>query len=93
MARYDRPEKRIRRILDGTAVAGGATRRSIGAVLAMGAPIAYLAAATHPQAAPGPKQLPEFEVARIKPVDPNVRGTKWASMFIREDGWSSRLFL
>jgi multidrug efflux system membrane fusion protein len=52
MARYSRPDDRIQRILDGTALSGGVTRWSIAAILLLGAPLAYLVAA----AAPGPVQ-------------------------------------
>jgi len=113
MARYDRPEKRIRRILDSAAIPRAVTGWGIAAILGMGAPVAYLAAAAIPQpasqsaatpapillaqapvapiatpipapvraatptsaAAPDKAQavaLPEFEVASIKPVEPNV---------------------
>lgn len=49
MARYDRPEKRIQRILESTALARGVTRWGIAAILAAGAPLAYLAAAGRPE--------------------------------------------
>jgi multidrug efflux pump subunit AcrA (membrane-fusion protein) len=52
MARYGRPDQRIHRILDGTALPRGVTRWSVAAIIAMGSPIAYLAAAAHPQSAP-----------------------------------------
>jgi beta-lactamase regulating signal transducer with metallopeptidase domain len=51
MARYGRPEKRIHRILNGTALSGGVTRWSVALILALGAPLAYVAAAAHPQSA------------------------------------------
>lgn len=51
MARYDRPEKRIRRILDSTVVPCGVRHSDIAAILILGAPLAFLAAATHPQSA------------------------------------------
>jgi uncharacterized protein (TIGR03435 family) len=114
MARYDRPAKRIRRILNSTAVPRGVTRWGVTAILALGAPLAYLAAAAVPQSAPRvplapaapvpvlaetaaaavqapveappPKpvssvapvqsawaELPRFEVASIKPSDPNAQ--------------------
>jgi uncharacterized protein (TIGR03435 family) len=81
MARYDRPERRIRRILNSSGVPRGVTRWSVAAVLALAAPFAWLAAAAHPQSAsrPAPASsapltvaLPEFEVASVKAVVPNV---------------------
>jgi len=52
MARYASPEKRIQRILDGTSLSRGVTRRALAAVLAIVSPLAYVAAAAHPQSAP-----------------------------------------
>jgi hypothetical protein len=52
MARYGRPAGRIHRILDGTAVSRGVTRWSVAAILALGLPLAYVAAAAGPQGAP-----------------------------------------
>jgi hypothetical protein len=52
MARYGRPAGRIHRILDETAVSRGVTRWSMAAILALGSPIAYVAAAAGPQGAP-----------------------------------------
>ena len=57
MARYDRPEKRIRRIMNSTAIPREVTRWGIVAILGLGAPLAYLAAAAHPQSAPQPDPL------------------------------------
>jgi uncharacterized protein (TIGR03435 family) len=57
MARYDRPEKRIRRILNSTAIPREVTRWGIAAILGLGAPLTYLAAAAHPQTAPQPNPL------------------------------------
>jgi len=51
MARYGRPEARIDRILDETALSRGVTRWSVAAILLLGAPLAYLAAAAGPQGA------------------------------------------
>jgi multidrug efflux pump subunit AcrA (membrane-fusion protein)/beta-lactamase regulating signal transducer with metallopeptidase domain len=56
MARYGRPDKRIHRILEGTAVSRGVTRWSLAGVLVFGTPLAYLAAAANPQA-PQPPQV------------------------------------
>jgi multidrug efflux system membrane fusion protein len=52
MSRYGRPDERIRRILDGKALSRGLTRWSVAAILAMGSPLAYLAAAAGPRSAP-----------------------------------------
>ena len=52
MARYGRPDERIHRILDGTALSRGVTRWSVAAILALGSPLAYVVAAAHPQSAP-----------------------------------------
>jgi bla regulator protein blaR1 len=81
MARYERPERRIRRILNSTAVSRVATRWSVSAILTVIAPLAYLAAAADPQPAPQAapqsasqpvvtEKLPQFEVASIKPAPP-----------------------
>jgi multidrug efflux system membrane fusion protein len=51
MARYGRAEKRIHRILDGTALSRGATRWTVAAILALGTPLAYVVAAAHAQSA------------------------------------------
>jgi hypothetical protein len=61
MARYGRPEERIHRILDGTALSGGVTRWTVAAILAVGSPLAYLAAAAQTTASG-----PAFEVADIQ---------------------------
>ncbi len=52
VARYGRAEDRINRILDGTALSRGLTLGVLTAILALGLPLAYLAAAAHPQSAP-----------------------------------------
>jgi RND family efflux transporter MFP subunit len=52
MARYGRADKRIHRILEGTALPRGVTRWSVAAILALGSPLAYLVAAAQPQGAP-----------------------------------------
>jgi RND family efflux transporter MFP subunit len=51
MARYGRPDKRIHRILDGTSLSRGVTRRALAAILVIASPLAYVAAAAHPQSA------------------------------------------
>jgi beta-lactamase regulating signal transducer with metallopeptidase domain len=52
MARYGRPDERIHRILNGTALSCGVTRWTVAAILALGAPLAYVAAAAQPESAP-----------------------------------------
>ena len=67
MARYGSPDERIHRILDGTALSRGVTRWSVAAILAVGSPLAYLAAAAHPQSAPpapAPAQKPQTVAAQ-----------------------------
>lgn len=49
MARYDTPETRIDRILDGTKLSRGVTRLAAAAILIAAAPVAYLAAAGQPE--------------------------------------------
>ena len=49
MARYGRADKRIHRILDSTKLSRGVTRWTAAAIVALGSPLAYLAAAAHPQ--------------------------------------------
>jgi uncharacterized protein (TIGR03435 family) len=67
MARYGRPEERIHRILDGTTLSRGVTRWSVAAILAVGAPLAYLAAATQPQTAQtSAKSRLTFDAASVK---------------------------
>ena len=54
MSRYGRPDKRIHRILDGTALSRGVTRWSVAAILAMGSPLAYVVAAAGNMRTGGP---------------------------------------
>jgi beta-lactamase regulating signal transducer with metallopeptidase domain len=63
MARYGRPDERIHRILDGTALSRGVTRWSVAAILALGLPVVYLTAAAQTQ------------VAAIAPISPKARVT------------------
>jgi RND family efflux transporter MFP subunit len=58
MARYGRADKRIHRILDGTALSRGITRWSVAAILVLGSPLAYLVAAAQPQSAPKAQAAP-----------------------------------
>jgi uncharacterized protein (TIGR03435 family) len=62
MARYDCPEERIHRILDGTALSRGVTRWSVVAILALGSPLAYVVATAKPQA-----QAPLAQAPRAVP--------------------------
>ena len=73
MARYDRPEKRIRRILHSTDVPNPVTRWGIAAVLVLGTPLTYLAAAAHPQSAtPRAVPLPALAAAASSPAPSTV---------------------
>lgn len=72
MARYERPDKRIHRILDGTSIPGGVTRRRIAALLVLGSPLAYvIAAAQNPgtatpaQTTDSPGSGAKFELADV----------------------------
>jgi uncharacterized protein (TIGR03435 family) len=70
MARYGAPAERIHRILDGTVLSCGVTRWSIVAILALGAPLAYLVAAAQPatpQQSSAEKAL-TFDVSSVKPA-------------------------
>jgi membrane fusion protein, multidrug efflux system len=64
MARYGRADERIHRILDGTALSRGVTRWSVAAILALGSPLAYLAASAQPRSAP----QAQAETAAAAPV-------------------------
>jgi uncharacterized protein (TIGR03435 family) len=57
MALYDRPEKRIRRILNATALSQRVTRWGAATVLLVGASLAWLAAAAQPQSKSRPLQF------------------------------------
>jgi uncharacterized protein (TIGR03435 family) len=54
MAHYDRPATRVWRILNSNAAPRGLTRWGIAAIVTLGVPLAYLAAATYPQRAAQP---------------------------------------
>jgi multidrug efflux system membrane fusion protein len=58
MARYGRPDHRIHRILDGTALSRGVTRWSMAAILALGSPLAFVVAMARPQSATQPQAAP-----------------------------------
>ncbi|HKE28798.1 MAG TPA: efflux RND transporter periplasmic adaptor subunit [Bryobacteraceae bacterium] len=49
MARYDRPDQRIHRILDGTTLSRGITRWAVAAILGIGSPLVYSVAAARAQ--------------------------------------------
>jgi hypothetical protein len=71
MARYGRPDERIHRILNGTALSRGVSRWSVAAILALGAPLAYVAAAANPPSAPQARPVaivPVVETAAAAPV-------------------------
>jgi len=61
MARYERPDKRISRILDTTTLSRGITRWSLATILVLGMPLAYLAASAQPQSAPRPVPAPHVD--------------------------------
>jgi hypothetical protein len=90
MARYDRPEKRIRRILVSTAISPSATRRSVAAILVLVAPLAWLAAAANPQS-DATQELPRFEVASLKPaaakLPQSAKAAYDAHQAILAEGW------
>jgi len=66
MARYDSPEKRIRRILKATAISRGVTRGGVAAIVALGSPLAYVAATAQPR---NPAQAPA-PVTQASPAPP-----------------------
>jgi RND family efflux transporter MFP subunit len=73
MARYGRADERIHRILDGTVVSRGVTRRSVAAILAFGSPLAYLVAAVQPQSAVKPQAAtpaPPAQASIEEPISP-----------------------
>ncbi|SPE40583.1 Peptidase M56, BlaR1 (modular protein) [Candidatus Sulfopaludibacter sp. SbA3] len=57
MAHYDRPATRIWRILNSNAAPRGLTRLGIAAIVMLGVPLAYLAAAAYPQRAAQPPRV------------------------------------
>jgi uncharacterized protein (TIGR03435 family) len=60
MARYQRPEHRIDRILDATTLSRGVTRWTIAAIVALGLPLAYVVAAA--------QERLTFDAASVKPT-------------------------
>jgi multidrug efflux pump subunit AcrA (membrane-fusion protein)/beta-lactamase regulating signal transducer with metallopeptidase domain len=91
MARYGKVEARIHRILDGTTLSRGVSRWSIAAIVALGAPVAYVVSAAQPQQQPAvaspadsPQKIvkpsaPAAQPARPRPVYLNGLGTVTAS--------------
>ena len=61
MARYEQPEARIDRILDGTVLSRGVTRWAIAAIVLLGLPLAYVIAAA--------QEKLMFEAASVKAWD------------------------
>jgi uncharacterized protein (TIGR03435 family) len=70
MARYAWPEERIHRILDGT-LSRGVSRWRVATILALGPPLAFIAAAAHLQ--PVRADQLTFEAASVKPSAPGSR--------------------
>jgi RND family efflux transporter MFP subunit len=68
MARYGRADQRIHRILDETVVSRGVRPRTLAAILALGAPVAYLVAAAQPQVAPPAQTAPSVPDPSQVPV-------------------------
>lgn len=71
MARYGRQEDRIQRILDGANCSRGITLWSIMAILALGTPLAYMAAAAYPQNA---SQPPAAVTPKVRIQKINIQG-------------------
>jgi RND family efflux transporter MFP subunit len=69
MARYGRPDERIHRILDGKTLSRRLTRWSVGAILGLGLPLAYLVAAVGPTAVQG---SPKTSTGPVTPVNDAV---------------------
>ncbi|MDR3698459.1 MAG: M56 family metallopeptidase [Candidatus Sulfopaludibacter sp.] len=69
MARYDRPDKRIRRVLNATAIPRQLTPWSMAGILTLAAPLVYLAAAAHPQSA-SPAPAPPEPVRTVAAQSP-----------------------
>jgi outer membrane protein assembly factor BamA len=94
MARYGQQEDRIQRILDGTKCSREITFWSIIAILALGTPLAYVAAAAYPQNA---SQTPAAVTPKVKIQKINIQGNhglttaqiKGAMKLIKEGSSSS----
>ena len=70
MARYGPPEKRIHRILDGATLSRGITRGAVAAILAIGAPLAYVVAAAQPGSAAAQATTPARVEQSSTPAQP-----------------------
>ena len=81
MARYGNPDRRIHRILEGTVLSRGVTRWSVAAILALGSPIVYLAAAAHPQSEAPPAQV-ATEPAPVQSVEALAQSAPPAAPYI-----------
>ena len=68
MARYGKADARIHRILDGTGLSNGLTRRAVVAIVALGSPIAYVVAVAQPQSAASIHPLPVQVAAQTAPA-------------------------
>ncbi|HEY2384858.1 MAG TPA: M56 family metallopeptidase [Terriglobia bacterium] len=96
MARYGRQKDRIQRILDGTKCSRGVTLFSIIAILALGTPLVYVAAAAYPQ---NVSQTPVTVTPKVKIQKINIQGNhvftaaqiKGAMKLIKEGSNSSVL--
>jgi hypothetical protein len=72
MARYGRPDDRINRILDEPSLSKGMTRWSMGAILALASPLAFLVATAHPQE----RQRAISTTASTPPADSNEQAAQ-----------------
>jgi len=79
MARYGRQDERIHRILNGTTLSRGITRKGVAAVLLLGSPLAYVVAAAHPQAVPEARPAPPAATAAQAPDKPPAVGAPQAA--------------
>ena len=74
MARYGSAEQRIHRILDGVRISRGLTRWSLAAMLALGSPLAYVAATAQTR--------PQFSAADVR-LSPRLMGERQRALFGR----------
>lgn len=95
MARYGKADDRIHRILDGTTISHGLTQLGLAAILLLGVPVVFLAAAASPQ----PPQAPAAPSAPSAPPEPPlppqvprspVRGKSRVTRYliVSGDSWS-----
>jgi RND family efflux transporter MFP subunit len=90
MSRYGRPDKRIHRILDGTALSRGVTRWSVAAILAMGSPLAYVVAAAGPQGTPQSAPPARAAAALAAPVQAATEKPAFVALPARQSGQNPR---